>query len=523
MLHTLAARRGAITAPHHLAAQSGLAVLREGGNAIEAAVAAAATIAVVYPHMNGLGGDGFWLIGDAGRDPVAIDACGAAGAAVDARLFAGLDAVPFTGRLAACTVAGTVSGWEAALEVSAAWGGRMPLARLLEDAIHYADSGYPVTSQLSTAIERFAESPAGNPGFREAFADNGAPPPGAELRHPELARVLERLGEAGPDDFYRGDVARAIAAGFEKAGLALRLEDLENHRARRVEPLALEVAGATVWAMPPPTQGLAALMTLGMFERLGVAEAEGFDHVHGIVECTKQAYLVRDAHVADPAGMTVDAVSFLEAAALDERVARIDRARARAWPHPAAPSDTIWLGTVDREGRAVSFIQSLFQAFGSGVVVPGVGMVWHDRGAGFSLRPDHPNLVRPGRKPFHTLCPAMARFGDGRLMAFGSRGADGQPQTLAALFSRYAIFGQTLQQAVTAPRWRLGMGEASTLGIENRFPDAVVRALGDAGHAVRLTGPFADPMGHAGALVAHPSGLIEGAADPRSDGVVAAF
>ena len=524
MLETLSARRGAVTAPHHLAAQSGLAVLRDGGNAIEAAVAAAATIAVVYPHMNGIGGDGFWIIGEAGKAPRAIDACGRSGAGVDIGLFEGLDRVPSTGPLAACTVAGTISGWMSALEISDAWGGKLPVSRLLEDAIHYADAGFPLSAQLAAATARGAEDLADLPGYADIFLDGDAGRPvGHMLRNPDLARLLERLVTAGLDDFYRGDAARAIAEGLDKAGIPLTLDDLASQSAIAVDPLSVAVGGATVHAMPPPTQGVAALMILGQFERLGISEAEGFDHVHGIVECIKQAYAVRDAEVADPATMTADAAAMLAADNLDALAGSIDRARAAPWPHPSGGSDTIWLGVIDGEGRAVSFIQSLFHEFGSGIVVPGTGLVWQNRASGFSLVPDHPNQVRPEQKPFHTLCPAMATFDDGRRMSFGTRGADGQPQTLAAIFSRYALFGQSLQESVSAPRWRLGMGTGTTLGIESRFSGAVIDALRDAGHDIVITDPYDPIMGHAGALVAHPSGVIEAATDPRSDGSVGTF
>ena len=336
--------------------------------------------------------------------------------------------------------------------------------------------------------------------------------------------MLERLAAAGAEDFYRGDVARAIAAGFEKADMVLTLADLEGHRARHVEPLSLQVFGATVWTMPPPTQGLAALMVLGLFARLGVAEAEGFDHVHGIVESIKQAYVVRDAHLADPATMRTDAASFLEDSALD-RLAAAHRTAAAPWPGRTRPRRRIPSGSAPSTARAAPSASSRACSTSSARAssCPASVSCGRTRGAGFTLAPDHPNCVRPGQRPFHTLCPYLAGFGDGRLMALGTRGADGQPQTLAALFSRYALFGQTLQQAVTAPRWRLGANGASSLALESRFADDVIGDLRNAGHEVRLLGPFDSVMGHAGALVRHPSGLIEGAADPRSDGVVAAF
>jgi gamma-glutamyltranspeptidase/glutathione hydrolase len=267
-------------------------------------------------------------------------------------------------------------------------------------------------------------------------------------------------------------------------------------------------------------------MILALFDRLGVREAEGFDHVHGLVEATKQAFLVRDGVIGDPGAMTHDCGEFLEARALDARAAKIDRARALPWPQPAETGDTVWLGAIDGDGLAVSFIQSIYFEFGSGCVLEDSGVLWQNRGASFLLDGEGPRALRPGRKPFHTLNPAMALFADGRRMVYGTMGGEGQPQTQSAVFSRHAMFGQPLQAAVTAPRWLLGKtwGEDSvTLKLEDRFAPDVVAALRSAGHDVELLPPFTSTMGHAGAIVMHPNGLFEGATDPRSDGSAVGF
>jgi gamma-glutamyltranspeptidase len=529
MLKTPSARRGMVVAPHHLAAQAGLAVLREGGNAIEAMVAAAATIAVVYPHMNSIGGDGFWLIAEPGRPPTGIDACGAAAAAATPDLYRrhGHAAIPPRGPLAANTVAGTVSGWGAALELARAAGGRLPLARLLEDAVHYARDGMPVTGGQAglTADKRAELEPV--PGFAAQFLLGGAVPrPGSSFHQPQLASTLERIAAAGPDDFYRGDLARALAAGLEAAGSPVALSDLEAHRARPVEPLSVRLRNATVYNMTPPTQGLASLLILGLFDRLGVREADGFAHIHGLVEATKRAFLIRDAHITDPARMSVDPRQFLTADALDALAAKIDPARALPWPQSGPPADTVWMGAIDGQGRAVSFIQSIYWEFGSGVVAGDTGVIWQNRGSSFSLDPAARNALAPGMRPFHTLNPALARFVDGRVMPYGTMGGEGQPQTQAALFTRYALFGQDLQTAITAPRWLLGRtwgNVATNLKLERRIDAAVIDALRAAGHDVEPVDSFSDLMGHAGALVRHPDGTIEAATDPRCDGAVAAF
>jgi gamma-glutamyltranspeptidase len=527
MLRALTSPRGMVTAPHHLAAQAGAAVLRDGGNAVEAMVAAASTIAVVYPHMNSIGGDGFWLISRPGQAPQGIEACGrAAGLATPAWYRdAGHDAIPSRGPLAANTVAGAVSGWQAALAFA---GGKLPLARLLEDATWYAREGAPVTQSQVDYTAKFRDELAPQPGFAPTFLRDGELPAAHGLqRFPALAATFEQLARKGLGDFYRGELAHALAAELERLGSPLRAGDLQRHEASLVTPLSVPLSVGTAYNLPPPTQGLASLMILALFDRLraGVAP-DSFDHVHRLVEATKQAFLVRNRHVADPAVMAVDPADFLRDAALAERTAAIDTRRARAWPERAIKGDTVWMGAIDRDGCAVSYIQSVYWEFGSGVVLGETGVNWQNRGSSFSLDPASHLVVAPGRKPFHTLNPALARLSDGREMVYGNMGGDGQPQSQAAVFSRYAMFGQNLQQAVTAPRWLLGRtwGQMSvSLKVEDRFDPALIAALREAGHDVELVSAFSDFVGHAGALVRHPNGLIAGAADPRSDGAVASL
>jgi gamma-glutamyltranspeptidase/glutathione hydrolase len=527
MLNTPRARRGMVTSPHHLASEAGLRVLREGGTAIEAAVAIAAALAVVYPHMTGIGGDGFWLVAVPGREPVAIDACGAAARAATRALYAGRDAIPWRGPLAANTVAGTLSGWDEALRLSAEIGGRLPLSRLVEDAAWHAGHGFPVTASQAALTAAKHPELKDAPGFEAAFLIDGRLPREGELmRLPALGRTLRRLGEAGIEDFYRGGLARSVAADLATAGAPVAASDLATHRAERRAALSVRIGGSTLFNFPPPTQGLASLIILALFDRLNVREAEGFDHVHGLVEATKQAFLVRDRILGHPGAMTEDPARFLAPDALDRMAARIDRARALPWPAPQSAGDTVWLGAVDGNGVAVSFIQSIFFEFGSGTVLPETGITWQNRGASFLLADGGPRRLAPGHKPFHTLNPALAAFDDGRVMVYGTMGGEGQPQTQAALFTRYAGFGQGLQQAVTAPRWLLGKtwGENSvTLKLESRFPPDLVAALRAAGHDVEVLEPFTGTMGHAGAIVRHADGVLEGATDPRSDGAALGF
>jgi len=346
-------------APHHLAAQAGRDVLKDGGNAVEAMVAAAAAIAVVYPHMNSIGGDGFWLIHEPGKAPVAIDACGFAAALADRAYYAGHEAIPARGPKAALTVAGTVGGWAKALEVAAPWGQALPLKRLLADAIRHAYEGVVVTASQSELTAQKLDGLQGAPGFAQTYLVDGLPPAaGHLLKQPALGNTLATLAERGLDDFYRGSVAQRIGAELARVGSPVRTTDLAAYHAQVVVPLAVRLKDCTVYNLPPPTQGLAALMILGLFERLGVNEGEGFAYVHGLVEATKRAFRVRERVVTDPRRLPADPQSFLEVSALDALAAQIDPQKALPWPDTAAPGDTIWMGAVDSAGRSVSFIQS---------------------------------------------------------------------------------------------------------------------------------------------------------------------
>ncbi|WP_061324404.1 oxamate amidohydrolase [Serratia rubidaea] len=522
------ATHGMAVTPHHLASQSALAVLREGGSAIEAMVAAAATVAVVYPHMNGLGGDGFWLIVPPDGEPLAIDASGAAGALAMPAAYADLTQIPHRGPRAALTVAGTVSGWDEALRVSAELCGRaLPLPRLLADAIDYAETGIPVTaSQAAASAAKYAEL-CDLPGFAAAFLPDGAPPQaGSRFCQPALAATLRQLAQEGLDSFYRGPLAERLAAGMAQLEMPVTLADLQRHRARRTVPLRLQHRQGDVWNLAPPTQGLASLAILGISDRLAMAEADETETVHRLVESTKLAFGLRDAHITDPACLAGDSQALLEPAALQALAARVDERRAAPWGAGKGPGDTVWMGVIDNSGLAVSFIQSIYHEFGSGVVLPDSGIVWQNRGAAFSLDPTHLLALAPGKQPFHTLNPAAARLHDGRVMVYGSMGGDGQPQTQAALFTRYVLQNAPLQESISRPRWLLGRtwGQSSeSLKLEGRFAPETIARLRALGHEVEVLADFTEAMGHAGAIVRHPDGLLEGAFDPRSNGSAAGF
>ena len=298
--------------------------------------------------------------------------------------------------------------------------------------------------------------------------------------------------------------------------------DLEKFEARIAEPLSVPVAAGTLYNTPPPTQGLASLMILALFDRLRVTQAESFEHIHGLVEATKRAFRVRDRFVTDPDRIDGNLNHFLSPKFLDAEAEKIDRKKAARWPQPYGEGDTIWMGAADASGLVVSYIQSLYWEFGSGCVLPATGILMQNRGASFSLDPKALNALAPGRRPFHTLNPALAVMTDGHVMAYGTMGGDGQPQSQAALFTRHVTFRQPLDKALDAPRWLLGRTWGSThtnLRLESRFDGNLVDRLMAAGHDIEvLSDGYSDTMGHAGAIILHPDGTLEGGHDPRADG-----
>ncbi|SEO95919.1 gamma-glutamyltransferase family protein [Aquisalimonas asiatica] len=523
--------RAAVVAPHHLAAEAGAEVLAEGGNALEAMTAAAAAIAVTYPHMNGLGGDGFWLVREPGKAPWGIEACGTAAALATPQWYReqGVDTIPHRGGLAANTVAGTVSGWALAESASREhWGGRLPLSRLLAPAATLARDGFAMTASQSETLADKREELAPQPGFHEVFLPGGAPlPAGDRLRQPALADLLDRIAAAGPADFYQGDIATTIAMELEAAGSPLRRSDLSGYSARYVDPLSLQLDDGVLANMPPPTQGLASMLILGVYDRLRRSHPHAVDsdaYVHALVEATKAAFRVRDRVVTDPGRVPQSPSQWLNGPALDQLAAGFDPDHAAPWPPSRGGGDTVWLGAIDAQGRSVSFIQSLFHEFGSGVTMPSLGLVWQNRGCSFSLDAADLNALEPGRRPFHTLNPAMAALADGRTVVYGTMGGEGQPQTQAAIFTRAVRHGMAPEAAVAAPRWLLGKtwGHGTdSLKVEEDLGASVISGLRDRGHPVDVVSGCNSMMGHAGMLIRSPQGDIMAASDPRCDGGVA--
>ncbi|KAG7308011.1 hypothetical protein JYU34_006650 [Plutella xylostella] len=527
MEKTVHAPEGMVVTPHHLATQSAISVLRDGGTAVEAAVAAAATIAVVSPHTNGIGGDGFWLIIPPAGDPVAIEACGVAGSLATAELYAGSTSIPYQGPTAACTVAGTVGGWHEALNYITECGyQRKSLKRLLSDAIKYADSGFPLSTVTVNQIQSMIAKKVLPKDIARLFLKDGkVPKVGERFCQPELAVTLKYLAENGLNSFYNGELAKALAVDFGYLGIPITESDLNNFRPIRKKPIKLTHSKGDVFNLPPPTQGLVSLSILGILDKLNIDHKNDAKFIHATVEATKQAFKMRDQFITDPKFMKINPEVILRAENLVNMSTKITE-RASHDGKGKGPGDTVWIGVMDNKGFSVSFIQSLYHEFGSGVVLPSTGIIWHNRGVAFSLDKNSILGLEPGKKPFHTLNPAGARLVDGRVMVYGTRGGDGQPQTQAAIFHRYVIQGVPLQKSISMPRWCFGrtLGDhTDQLRIEGRFSEETVAALRKWGHKVQVVEEFSDIMGHAGALVRHADGILEGAFDPRSDGSVVGF
>jgi gamma-glutamyltranspeptidase/glutathione hydrolase len=516
----------AVAAPHELACRAGQAILIEGGNAIEAAVAMAAVTAVVAPHLNSLGGDGFWLIREPRGRVRAIEAAGATGALATIRRCrdSGHDSIPGRGVWSAMTVPGLVGGWIEALELARALGGKLPLDMLLGPAIGYARDGYRVSAG-EARLQPFDLAALNDaPGFADTFLVEGKlPQAGAMRTAPALASTLQQLAHAGLKDFYRGDVAREMAGDMERMGVPVTRNDLKDFAARWRAPLALKMRDATVYVPPPPSPGIAALVALGVAERLGLVQPDGFAFFHGLLEAGKRGFAARAGAMMDFDGLDVDHDAFLASEFLAREAEGISPKRAARIHLDESNERPAWIGAVDANGLAVSCLQSAGWHYGSGCVLPGTGILLHNLGPAFSLDQHSPRMLAPGRRPVHALAPALAVFRDGALMSLGAGGGDAQPQIIAQVFARIAM-GMTAEEAVSAPRCALRRmpGQPSTmLDVEADFDPSIARQLGQAGHEIRDTADMADQsLGEAGVLIRRAKGAVDAGIDPRGDSAV---
>ncbi|HEX9396356.1 MAG TPA: gamma-glutamyltransferase [Burkholderiales bacterium] len=519
-----------VTSPHRLASAAGSDILRAGGSAVDAALAAAAVLAVVYPHMTSAGGDAFWLIYDASARRVRfLDGGGraAASAGIDYFRSRGMGEIPFRGILpATVTTPGAVASWCAAHAAH----GRLPLSRTLEAAIGYAHDGFPVSARLSNWIARSASELRESPGWAKIFLPGGeAPRAGAKLANPGLAQTLQALADGGRAGFYEGPVAREMARFARDGGGFFVAADLAAQQARWGEPLRGTYRDLTLYETPAPTQGFTVLQMLKLIEPFELHRKDFANplRAHLMVQAKQIAYHDRDRWIGDPAFVDVPMAKLLSGEYLDERRRLMDPARALAWDkvpsYGSLKGDTVYVAAADAEGNAVSLINSLYGVFGSGMVAGDTGVVLQNRGAYFSLDPRHPNRLEPGKVPLHTLIASLGFRNDRLWSALGCMGADGQPQIHLQAYTAMIDHGLDVQQAVEAPRWlsgRFALGEArDTLHIESRFGAAAIADLEGRGHLVDRWGEWNELAGHAhGITVDAQGGGYAGGADPRSDG-----
>ena len=512
--------RNVVSTSQPLASTAGALMLARGGNAIDAALATAIALTVVEPCMNGIGGDVFAIVWD-GQRLHGLNASGRAPRRWTPAYFSRYAAMPLRG-WDAVTVPGAVSAWRMLSERF----GSIPFAELFEPALRLAREGFLVSPTVHRQWQAQVEELLPQPGFREAFAPRGEAPRIGELFIcPGQADTLQRIASSKGEDFYRGPLARAIADHARATGGLLDEEDLGAHQSDWVEPLRVGYRGVELHEIGPSGQGIAALMALGMLAQLDL-QAAGRDTAlshHLQIEAVKLAFADLHAYVGDPQAMReVSAADLLAPPYLARRARLIDPDRAapaRAGsPHSGG---TVYLTAADQDGRMVSFIQSNFKGFGSGVVVPGTGIALHNRGWGFNLTPGHPNQVGPGKRPFHTIIPGFLMQDDRPLVSFGLMGGSMQAQGHVQLTVRIADHGMNPQAASDAPRWRVH-DDNSAVSVEWNFPAEAIAGLRARGHDVRVAPRFDTEFGSAQLALKTQHGYIA-ASDHRKDGYPVGF
>lgn len=518
--------RNLCSTSHPLGAQAGLRMLLAGGSAVDAAIAAAATMTLVEPCSNGLGSDAFAIVWD-GTRLHGLNASGTAPAAWTPAYFQrrhGAASAPPQRGWDSVSVPGAVASWAALHERF----GRLPFADLFAPAIEVAERGYAVPVVVQQKWAAAADLLAGQPGFREVFLPWGRAPQVGELfRFPGAAKSLRLIAQTKGEAFYRGEIAHGIERHAATHGGAMKASDLAAYRPEWVEPIAKHYGGHTLHEIPPNGQGIAALITLGILAQFDLAslKVDGVDSQHLQIEAMKLAFADTYRYVAERGAMEVTTEQLLDDAYLAERAKRIDMKRAQDFgAGNPAKGGTIYLTAADERGMMVSFIQSNYQGFGSGVVVPAYGVSLQNRGHGFSLDPSSRNVVAPGKRPFHTIIPAFLTRQGQPVMSFGVMGANMQPQGHVQTLLRMLDHGQNPQAACDAPRWRYNAG--LELNVEAGMPAATVQGLAERGHAIAVIQDSYQDFGAGQFIWRLGDPAVEGyvaASDSRRDGLVAAF
>ena len=516
-----------VATAHYLGSVAALDVLKDGGTAVDAALAAAATMSVVLPHMIGIGGDAFWLIYDARTQAVhALNGSGPAGRNVGLASFAGCAAIPHRGARAAITVPGAVDSWRLAHERF----GRLPLRRLFDRAIGYARGGAPVSADLASWIAADREELLADPGASDIFLPHGeAPSAGDRLCQPALATTLERMAVGGPRSFYE-EAGRKIAAYLKSRGGLLCAEDFASYRAQWVDPVATRYRGYEACQLPPPSQGIAGLLILNFLEGIDFRrfDPESPEFYNALIQATKWAFEKRDRYLCDPRFAEVPLRELLAPSLAAAERGEWLSARQRATVSPQSGSDTTFICTADSEGNAVGLVQSLYFDFGACVADPETGVMMQNRGSFFSLDKAHPNVLQPGKQSASTLMSGMLLKDGQPYLVYGSQGGEVQPQAQTSIVTRLVDFGFDVQQALDAPRLLYGRSwgdDGNQLLLESSAPPKVFDGLRTLGHPVQSVAWPHSRMGTAQAirLKGSWSEFFEGGADVRGEGIALGY
>lgn len=521
--HSVSASHAVITTPQADATAAGYAVLKEGGSAIDAMIAAAAMLSVTSPHMVGLGGDALWMLHD-GSDISTIIGIGQAG-----QRLPDSGKIHYRGEDAIATTAGALASWDAAHRISQSrWQSHLPWSRLIEPAIEKARNGFEVTdsqlfwqAQRPTLYQQY-------PDLRAMWCNRHGEPlqPGEQLRLPALATSLESISRHGALSFYQGELGHALADGFAKRNLCLTSQDLLATRATEQVPIHISYRNGRLYNVAPPCQGITTLQTMALLNQfpIGTLQNNTTSYFHLMVEAIKLALKQRNRALCDPNYSRLETQVWLSACTMDAK--SINPYKAASWGEPAQPADTAWMAAIDQAGRSASLIQSLFYDWGSACIIGDTGILWQNRAAGFSSLPSHPNAWTSGKRPAHTLNPSLYISDNGERILFGSQGGDGQPQTQAVLATQLIDFNRSIEEALYAPRFLLGRSffdSADNLKLEAHLDSTVVEQLRAYGHTIEVIPELSPLAGLAGIARISQDGCREAMHDPRGTSLTLGF
>ncbi|MGM0876939.1 MAG: gamma-glutamyltransferase [Bacillota bacterium] len=510
-----------VVSPHYLASQAGNTVLQKGGNAFDAAVAVSACLAVVYPHMTGLGGDSFWLTYSVKDQKVrAYNGSGRSGSKVTREVYKGKSSIPNRGIESAITIPGMVDSWDAVLKEY----GRLSLGEVLDPAIQYALTGFPFSKDQHENTVKNVDMLRRDPDAASIYLPNDRVPDTNErFVQTDLAKSLKDLAVNGRDGFYKGELGSRIISSLKEKGGVLTEEDFTDHQGMWTEPLSTTYRGYHMYQVPPNSQGFVGLMALNILENYNLASIpEGsYEYYHLLIESLKRSFQDRNKFLTDPDFHSIPLDKLLSKSYAQEMASSIQFGIAKDIQTKSVGSDTAHAAVIDEEGNAVSFIQSLYFEFGSGVVAGDTGIIMQNRGSFFSLDESHVNCLEPKKRTFHTLMPAIALKGGLPRILYGTQGGEGQPQTQTTIITRMIDYEMNPQQAISEPRFVWGRtwgAETQELKIEGRVCLKVIEQLAKAGHSVNRVNELDGVMGHANAILIDDQGFVHGGVDPRGDG-----